>query len=196
MLNNITKESWLTMEDTEWSRNSIDTITLQTQNKVQGNIDSNLLTEIDKKKMLRNWFRVKYHTVENLLKIDRRKIRVIEHPTEWKLIDLVKISGWENEKKYEVRDCQGFRSWIRWLYDIPEENIWKNEIKSWLLTKYTSIESLSQMNATEIRKIEYPPYGKVVRLWTLSWWKNPKKIGLQIPEGFRSWIKWLFEWEE
>ncbi len=70
------------MEDTEWSRNSIDTITLQTQNKVQGNIDSNLLTEIDKKKMLRNWFRVKYHTVENLLKIDRRKIRVIEHPTE------------------------------------------------------------------------------------------------------------------
>lgn len=109
-----------------------------------------------------------YGSIEKLLKINRKKIRTIEHPTGGKISQLIKISGWENEQGYILSSPQGFRSWIRWMYNIAEEKIDREGIKKFLIEKYGSIETLLAMNSASIRKIEYPNHGKIIKLGTLS----------------------------
>ena len=183
------------LENSLWN-NDISKLRRWTQENVQQKLDHNPPLEVLTKEAIRAWLLINYGSVEKLLKINRKKIRVLEHPTAGKISQLMKISGWENEKKYLPWSPQGFRSWIRWMYNIPEEKIGKEDIRKFLIEEYGTIEVLLSMNSAAIRKIEYPNHGKIVKLGTLSWWKSPDEIALHIPEAFYSWVRWLYKEEE
>lgn len=157
-------------------------------------------SEWPSKKSIKKYLLAEFWSEENLLKIPRRRIQYHVHPKWGKVGKLAELSGWENEKKYIVSTPRGFRAWITWMFDREEveneKKIWKEEIGSWLLKQYGSAKNLLTLGAGEIRKIEYPKFGKIVKLGTFSGWKNPDGKWLQIPEVFQKWIKWLYDIKE
>lgn len=196
MLNNLPEISEeQNLEKSLWNYD-ISRLRRWTQENVQQKLDHNTPLEVLTKEAIKTWLLINYGSVEKLLKINRKKIRVLENPTAGKISQLIKISGWENEQRYLPWSPQGFRSWIRWMYNMPEEKIGKEDIKKFLIEKYHSIEVLLSMNSATIRKIEYPNHGKIIKLGTLSWWKSPDEIALHIPEAFYSWVRWLYKEEE
>ena len=151
------------------------------------------------KKDIQEWLLRKYGSLEQLLMLSKNEISFINHERGGKITSLVKLSGWENKKEFDSQIPKWFQAWIKWLFDLNEiqiRQIKQQYLKDWLLEKYNSIEVLMMMSSKNIKNIKHERIGAIIGLTRFSNWTNKEKMDVQIPLGFQTWIKWLFNNEQ
>ena len=52
------------------------------------------------------------------------------------------------------------------------------------------------MSSKNIKNIKHERIGAIIGLTRFSNWTNKEKMDVQIPLGFQTWIKWLFNNEQ
>ena len=158
------------------------------------------------KEEIKEWLTEEYGCTEDILKLNWKQVKTIEHPVGGKVTNLATLSGWENRGNLQLQTPSAFQAWVRWMYGLEEvkiltkeeiqELVTKEEIKKFLTKKYGSTEDILKLIYNQIKTIEHPVGGKVISLAKLSEWDNPGKLNVATPTGFQAWVRWMYDLEE
>lgn len=138
----------------------------------------------------------KDESYEYWLKLKATEITSIK--VRWnKIVNLVKLSLWDELKDNIVQSPNWFHKWINWLFDKKE--IDKKELFEYFSAlkkdNIKSYEYLINFNQKDIWNLEYK-WSKIINIVKLSWWENPNNFKKGNLSWFNEWCSWLFNKEK
>ena len=69
------------------------------------------------KEEIKEWLTEEYGCTEDILKLNWKQVKTIEHPVGGKVTNLATLSGWENRGNLQLQTPSAFQAWVRWIYD-------------------------------------------------------------------------------